>query len=176
MFSEDRERTRHPSMYRQTDYHYGKSIQVVECRRRAPITSVSTPAQEVHAIAPKSPKKEVLLPPRSQKVSSQQSQRRSTSTYSLPKQYDHVTPRSSPKTKARSQVVLVQGYVSVAVEFGKKDVAIGLVAPPPTSKIGRLRTPELEELDERPFCNCCRGVQIVMYCAACGCEWDSWRG
>ncbi|OAG06941.1 uncharacterized protein CC84DRAFT_631194 [Paraphaeosphaeria sporulosa] len=167
---------RHPSVYRQTDYQNGKAIQVVESRRRAPVTSMSMSAQEVHALAPLSPKNQTSSSSRSHKISSQQSQHQSTSTPSLPNQYGHVTPRSSPKTKARSQVVIVQGSVSVAVDFRKRDVAIGLATPPPTPRIARLPTPELEDLDERPLCNCCTGAQIVKYCARCGCELDSWRG
>lgn len=67
----------------------------------------------------------------------------------------------------------MQGPVSIAVDFGKRDVAIGLATPPATPKMERLPTPELEDLDERPFCDCCTGVQVMKYCAACGYELES---
>ncbi|KAF2447336.1 hypothetical protein P171DRAFT_430234 [Karstenula rhodostoma CBS 690.94] len=164
---------RHPSMYRQTDYHDGKGVQIIESRRSTPMTSVTMPAPKVHDLAPLSPRKQASSSSRGHKTSSQPSQLRSTSISSQPKQSGHVTPRSSPKS--RGQVVIVQGTVSVAVDFGKRDVAIGLTTPPPTPKIERLATPELEDLEDISFCDCCTGVHFVKYCAACGCELESWK-
>jgi hypothetical protein len=162
---------RHPEMYRQTDYYDGKGVQVVESRRRAPVTLSNKSAKKVHGLGPPSPRKQAPSSSRSRKDSSQSSQLRSTSTASQPERISHVTPRSPPKY--RGQVVIVQGPLSVAVDFGKEDVEIDLTTPPPTPKIGRLPTPELDDLDESPFCDCCTGLQVIKYCAACGCELHS---
>lgn len=164
----------HPQRYRQVDYHDGKGVQVVESRRRAPVTSKSISAPRVDARSQTHPKKQAPAYSRTYQTSSQAPQRRSTSASSLSAQIGHVTPRSLPR-KSRGQVVIVQGGVSVAVDFGKKDVTVGLATPLPTPKIGRLPTPELEDLDERPFCECCVDVRVVKYCAACGCQMDSWK-
>lgn len=42
------------------------------------------------------------------------------------------------------------------------------LSPPPTPKIGRLPTPDLEPLDDAPFCDCCAETGIRNFCTNCG--------
>ncbi|KAF2497829.1 hypothetical protein BU16DRAFT_326352 [Lophium mytilinum] len=44
-----------------------------------------------------------------------------------------------------------------------------LPSPPPTPKMGRLPTPDIPDLDEKPFCNCCEESSRFKYCTSCGC-------
>lgn len=158
---------KHPSMYRQTDYHDGRGFQLIESRRRSPPSSVTKSASKIDALASSSRKDQSISSGRSHKASTQPCHPRSISTDQSPKLGSHVSSRSS---KSSSHVVIVQGLMSVSVDFGKKGVAIDLSTPPPTPKFERLPTPELDDLDERPFCDCCTGMQVVRYCATCGCE------
>ncbi|KAF2659456.1 hypothetical protein K491DRAFT_196013 [Lophiostoma macrostomum CBS 122681] len=44
-----------------------------------------------------------------------------------------------------------------------------MLTPPSTPKIERLPTPELPEVEECAFCDCCEaGPHVVHYCASCG--------
>ena len=43
-----------------------------------------------------------------------------------------------------------------------------MLTPPPTPKIERLPTPELPDLHDSVFCECCATNPAVRYCACCG--------
>lgn len=167
------------STYRQMEYHNGNAVRTIESRRPLRISSTES-VQVAHNLAAKSREGHVKSPSRSQKTS-QLSQAISTSSTQRQlhvhmHQNDHVIPKS-PKSKA--QVVILQGSVSVSVDFKGRGRTphfnIDLSTPPPTPKLGRLATPELDDVDDRPFCDCCSDRQAMNYCAGCGCELYSGR-
>lgn len=42
------------------------------------------------------------------------------------------------------------------------------LSPPPTPRIGRLPTPDIELLDDTPYCDCCAKGGIRKFCTNCG--------
>lgn len=82
----------------------------------------------------------------------------------------HVTSTvSSSKTSAKPVVYQASSSTnSEDKEAIAPPAALAMPTPPPTPKVDRLPTPELPELDDSPFCDCCVEVHVVKYCASCG--------
>ncbi|KAF1966219.1 hypothetical protein BU23DRAFT_574176 [Bimuria novae-zelandiae CBS 107.79] len=164
------------STYRRMDYHHGDAVRITESRRRSPVISSTKSVQSARTLAPSSMDEQPKSSSRSHGILTQPSRPRSSST-TQQHHDDHVTSRSTLKPKA--QVVIVQRSVAVSVDFKKRGTpphfSIDVATPPPTPRMGRLSTPELDDPDERPFCDCCTGIQGPKYCAGCGCELSSRR-
>ncbi|OCL13202.1 hypothetical protein AOQ84DRAFT_120411 [Glonium stellatum] len=45
-----------------------------------------------------------------------------------------------------------------------------LPSPPPTPRFQRLATPDLPQLEEARFCDCCADSRAVKFCSSCGCS------
>ncbi|ORY11616.1 hypothetical protein BCR34DRAFT_317995 [Clohesyomyces aquaticus] len=87
----------------------------------------------------------------------------------------HVQPNRStqPNRPKQRAVILQKNKPSLVAESEVIQSSTPLVlTPPPTPKIGRLPTPELPDLDERPFCDCCVEAHVAKYCASCRCKLD----
>lgn len=171
-----------PLAYRRTDYRHGNVVRITESRRRSPMVSSYGLDQTIHPLRSLSREIPVDLSSPSLKASSQVLRAHSTrSSQQHQHQYGTLTPKSSSKPKA--QAVIVQGPISVSVDFHKRDAvprfSVDICTPPPTPRMSRLATPELDDLEERSFCDCCTGRRTAKYCAGCGYELDrcdkGWR-
>ena len=158
-----------PLLYRRMDYRHGNVVRITESRRRSPVVSSPGSNQSIPSLH-LMPKETPITPSyKSLKVSSPL---HSHSTRSS-QQHRHQggTKPSKSSSKSKAQVVIVQGPISVSVDFQKRDavphVSVGIYTPPPTPRISRLATPELDDLEERPFCECCTS-RTAKYCAGCG--------
>lgn len=162
-----------PSLYRQVDYYDGKNIRIAETRRRSHViwpeasTSPTPNARPTHKAPQAISRPTSSTLPTSHPVVVQVSGERDREVEK------HVT--SKPP---RSKVVIVQAPIPVkcdnyvAVPQGP---IVDVLTPPQTPKISRLPTPELDDLDERPFCHCCIEARVVKFCASCGHELSSRR-
>lgn len=169
---------RSPSVYRQTNYFHGKDVQTIECRRRSAVTLVTQDSSVQSGTETSSTSRIFrtieISPPASRRCSSRASECDSdvSSRRHSPvrKNVRHVTPRLSQRSKA--QVVITQDHFADSHEQAPshQSLDVGLVTPPPTPKMDRLATPELCDFDERPFCDCCAEVQVMKFCAGCGCR------
>ena len=164
-----------PMAYRRMDYRHGNVVRITESRRRSPMVSSSSLDQTTPPL--RSPSKEMPVDVSSQSLKASSHVHGTHSTRSSQRhQHQHgiLTPKSSSKPKA--QVVIVQGPISVSVDFHKRDAAprfsVDICTPPPTPRMSRLATPELDDLEERSFCDCCTGRRTAKYCAGCGYELD----
>ncbi|KAF2792305.1 hypothetical protein K505DRAFT_55462 [Melanomma pulvis-pyrius CBS 109.77] len=164
------------SKYRVTEYHDGKVLRIHESCRRSHVTSLA------HSTSPtlstSNPHGRPIgaytsLLPMEMSSSNTHSTRGTRSGHALkdgePRLTPHVTAAAhvSPRAKA----VIFQS--PMPIRSSRKDIlplfeTSGIPTPPPTPKIERLPTPELEDLDKTLFCDCCVNVRSINYCASCG--------
>jgi hypothetical protein len=82
----------------------------------------------------------------------------------------HVTAKSNAKP------VLVQANTTKVRKSKTKaypvPISSTLPTPPPTPRMGRLETPDLSDLEDTPFCDCCEDLKPVKSCPSCGIELD----
>jgi hypothetical protein len=81
----------------------------------------------------------------------------------------HVTSVAHPSPRARA--IIFQSPKPLRPKEKTTDPLFessGLPTPPPTPRIVRLATPELNDVDEVRFCDCCIEAHLVKYCASCG--------
>ncbi|KAF2708373.1 hypothetical protein K504DRAFT_353155, partial [Pleomassaria siparia CBS 279.74] len=154
------------SNYRVAEYHNGNVHQIFESRRHQHVTNfgagpTSYRQQEtttVHwfSVAENSPLVIHDLRSGSQKGGDPMSKPHVTVA-------THVSPRAKPiifqsPTPHRPKPMDISPLFKTLV----------ITTPPPTPKIDRLPTPELDDLDGFPFCNCCVDVYHCKYCVSCG--------
>ncbi|KAF1949196.1 hypothetical protein CC80DRAFT_278443 [Byssothecium circinans] len=157
------------STYRQVDYYDGKSVRTIECRRGPPQQrTVSSDTLTIVSTTPRMRQTNYALTPsttRSSDVRPDASVRPSPRPVHVTSAYR--TRAFRPQTKAiiiQTTTPVDPAKASIISKMGSGYVS----TPPPTPKIRRLPTPDLDELDERPFCNCCIDAHAVKYCASCG--------
>jgi hypothetical protein len=86
-----------------------------------------------------------------------------------------VTTISPNNSRSRAKPVIIQhppdAPKGVTNNEMKKTafIQIDVPTPPPTPRPGRLPTPDIPDLEERPFCDCCEGSTRFKYCTSCGC-------
>ncbi|PVI03230.1 hypothetical protein DM02DRAFT_265998 [Periconia macrospinosa] len=160
--------TKDPSLYRRADYCDGKSVRIVESRRRPKVDERTTPRSSF-----RTPSTSLLSAPSlsertntSRKVSSSLSSSGRKSKGG-PSHDGHVIPYS-PKSHARAVVIQAPRPEKLPKSSSITQTHNGFMTPPPTPRMERLSTPDLEDLDLRPFCDCCTGMNHVKYCASCG--------
>ncbi|CAI6268134.1 unnamed protein product [Periconia digitata] len=160
-----------PSLYRRIDYCDGQNIRVVETRRRQKMVECTTslPTRRNPSSRRSCSSSSSAMPNTSQPVSSSPSMNcrevKEKSTLG-----DHVT-LSQSHTKA----VVIQSFHpskgSKSSTSTPGDVG-GLMTPPSTPRLERLPTPDLDDLEQNPFCDCCVGMRTIKYCASCGHDLD----
>ena len=162
------------SKYRVVEYHDGNVLRIHESRRHSHVTglaSSSTSTRYARSLGVQASPLTTEIPSSSMRNPHDAPNTR-ISDRSRDRQLrlsTHVTsiPHPSPRTNAivfQSPIPLRPKIKACTplVEFS------GVPTPPSTPKIGRLATPELEDLDEVPFCDCCVDVHLIKYCASCG--------
>lgn len=162
------------SGYRRTDYCDGSSIRIVESRRRPRKVESTSPVPSLHTSSARTSSSSFP----SQRVKTSQPSSCSSSLVgrksSGPK--GHVIPYSSQPSRAKT-VVVHSSFLAKPARSCTTSQKHGAdpLTPPPTPRMGRLPTPELDDLDQRPFCDCCIGMGSVKYCASCGQSLDGSR-
>jgi hypothetical protein len=77
----------------------------------------------------------------------------------------HVTGLGKPIRRLKQRPVVIHtpvpNRVSSAADLAKDSRKSDNQAPPPTPRIQRLPTPELSDLEESPFCDCCGGEHLT---------------
>jgi len=162
------------SKYRIAEYHDGNVLRIHESRRHSHVTGLanpSTPTRHARSLEVQASHLTTEIPSSSMRSphdtpntrianrSRERELRLSKHMISI----SHPSPRANaivfqspiplrPKTKAYNPLV----------------ESSGMPTPPSTPKIGRLATPELEDLNEVPFCDCCVHAHLIKYCASCG--------
>jgi hypothetical protein len=159
------------SPYRRVDYCDGKSVRIVESRRRPRVVlskgvTLSSRVPQSAPNVPKAPQKisySTCPTPRISNVCP-------STSIEGPRDLMHVTSNSRPE-RLQTKAIVVQTLHTVnaakSYDTSKLD-NLFISTPPPTPKFERLPTPDLDDLDERPFCNCCVDTCVVKYCVACG--------
>lgn len=159
--------------YRRVDYYQGDVVRTTESRRRTPVllrTRLDRNDSPVGSSARGTP-----APSSSMNFESHPQLCSPVSTFPAHHKHhhqhiDHVTPILSSKRKA--QVVVQQGNISVSFHLRRpvapRRLDKTIQTPPPTPELGRLATPELDDLKQRPFCNCCTEKDAIKYCSWCG--------
>jgi len=165
--------------YRQTTYHNGRSIQIEESRRRSwAVRKFDSPVQTYADF--------VLYPVENEHTSQRSRLQQVELPHPAPRGLAagpgerHVTHVTSAKnvSKGRSKTVVLHGELKSNRELlveskGALHSSAG-PTPPPTPRLGRLPTPDLDELDEAPFCDCGGDSHAVKRCAECVLEVDPW--
>jgi hypothetical protein len=152
--------------YRAVKYYDGDIVRILETRRREGVEiAASNPEEHNH---PRTSGTRYLLPtvgPAPLNGPGPGSRSRTIREQSTnPK---HVT------TKLNAKPVVVHATAPNKIRKSKSTdnpapKVHELPTPPPTPRMGRLETPELSDLEDNPFCDCCQDVRLVKYCASCG--------
>ncbi|KAH6870030.1 hypothetical protein BKA58DRAFT_169854 [Alternaria rosae] len=165
--------------YRQTTYHNGRGVQIEESRRRSwALRKVEPPVQTYTDF--------VLYPldnnhtyPRSSLRQVEQSHPalRGRATGLGERHVTHVTS-AKHVSKGKSKPVVIHGSAKSNRELPVESKGVSNSSagptPPPTPRLGRLPTPELDDLDEAPFCDCGVESHVIKRCTECGLEVDPW--
>lgn len=157
------------SKYRKVEYNDGEVVRIQETRRRQPskepVPNLNSDSQTRHIENAQHPDAKVpaLLKGQGDCYSSKRTPAQSNENR-------HVTAKSNAKP------VLVQANTTkVRNSRTKANPVLAtpmLPTPPPTPRMGRLETPELTDLEDSPFCDCCEDLKQVKYCASCGVKLD----
>jgi hypothetical protein len=151
--------------YRQVNYYDGIKVCIAESRRHSHvIQSGTTSSTLVPALEPSGP--QTVLGKGYD--SSQATLVRDTSSARGPRPTSHVTSKSR---RAKAETVIVQAPIPVKLNGSRIIPQVDikdLPTPPPTPKIRRLPTPDLEDLEDSPFCHCCIEESFFKYCTSCG--------
>lgn len=150
------------SLYRRVDYRDGQHVRVVESRRRPHRVEYVEPVAHHRPSSELVGKSEV-----SQAASCALSSLVDRKSRDRPVLADHVTPYSSlSRTKAFViQTPRPHRPSKSSTIFQQSDEPI---TPPSTPRMERLSTPDLDDLDQRPFCDCCVDQNTFKYCVSCG--------
>ncbi|KAF2190736.1 hypothetical protein K469DRAFT_391746 [Zopfia rhizophila CBS 207.26] len=160
------------SKYRQTTIQDGKVVLVHEHRRRSHVTVLSRLSapnrQDPSSTMAEDQKSSKDVTPGKVNRSSRPNLKGWDSRHT-----PHVTQATQPASRPRPKAVVIHGPTPIKATPKMSSGLFGLStlpSPPPTPKIERLPTPELPDLDEAPFCDCCIDAHVVKYCASCACD------
>jgi hypothetical protein len=162
------------SKYRVAEYHDGNVLRIHESRRHSHVTGLANPSTSTgHARS-----LGVQASPLTTEIPSP-SMRSPHDTPNTPiangsrnrelRLSKHVTLIAHPSPRANA--IVFQSPIPLRPKIKAYTPLVessGMPTPPSTPKIGRLATPELEDLDEVPFCDCCVDAHLIKYCASCG--------
>jgi hypothetical protein len=163
--------------YRQTTYHRGSSVQIAESRRHPwAVRKVEQPVQECSDF--------VLYPEENDHLYAQSGFEEVSSQSHPALRRRAAQPSSAHVTSAKQSIKL--GPKPVILHTGRKasqelpletKVVLHNAAdptPPATPRLARLPTPDFDDLDEAPFCDCGVESHVVERCTECGKEVDRW--
>lgn len=162
-------------VHRQVDYYDGRNVCIAESRRRQHVTRTGTPTLSPACLVPQA-SKDQQAPSRMNTSSSPASWSNTSSSTKVPRSEPHVT-RKSRRTKIKTVIV----QASVADEkldrawARSKNNIDDIMTPPQTPKMGRLPTPDLDDVGGRRFCNCCSEGKVVQFCTWYGQCLDSMK-
>ncbi|KAF2803605.1 uncharacterized protein BDZ99DRAFT_167573 [Mytilinidion resinicola] len=167
--------------YRRVESHDGAVVRVQEYRRHAssPAGAASDHTSGGRNFAAKTEgpsmkaanrSKEQRKRPRQVVVEADYSGRRSDSSH-------HVIGDPPRLSRSHAKPVIHQNSPDAAKNVTQTQLNVkntGFIqpdvpSPPPTPRLGRLPTPDLSDLDETPFCDCCEESSRFKYCTSCGC-------
>lgn len=157
-----------PRPYRRIDYYDGGNVCVTESRRGTQVASSSSSSSTSsrRSYSPASDVSQATSSIRS--TSPPVSGSRPVSSARAPRSDDHVIHKLR---RSKVKVAIIQASIQSGCkqrEMTSQAQNAELLTPPPTPKIERLPSPELDDLEDRPFCNCCIEAHAVKYCASCG--------
>ena len=174
------ERQQQGDQYRQTTYHNGRSVQIEESRRRSwAVRKIDSPVQAYTDFVLYPIENEHTYPQsRLQQVEQSHPAPRGLATGPGERHVTHVTS-AKHVSKGRSLPVVLHGSAKSSQKLPLESKG-GLHScaeptPPPTPRLGRLPTPDLDEMDEEvPFCDCDGESHVAKRCTECGMEVDPW--
>ncbi|KAF1999094.1 hypothetical protein P154DRAFT_621152 [Amniculicola lignicola CBS 123094] len=149
------------AQYRQAEYRDGKVIRIEQCRRQSHVIDLHQPSTSFSRALSSST---ISYSSSSQSESSEHTRSSSSSTLTSTsensvKRTNHVTQRvsTSVRPQRKSKAVVIHMPTPVAPEQPKVTFfeQSELPTPPPTPKFERLPTPDLPDLVESAFCDCC---------------------
>ncbi|OCK74198.1 hypothetical protein K432DRAFT_311203 [Lepidopterella palustris CBS 459.81] len=157
--------------YRKTECLDGNAVRVHESRRRMHVAAGSSRSLPAHGPASPVAISRPILPnyvrrkPQNAALSSAGFEDQAVADVL------HVTRKLLPSQS--KPVILHQYSDSVRKEEvtntnKKKTYQSSIPSPPPTPRFQRLPTPDLPELGQTPFCDCCISAHVVKFCASCG--------
>ncbi|KAF2116479.1 hypothetical protein BDV96DRAFT_598386 [Lophiotrema nucula] len=169
------QRTLSTAHYRVSQYYDGKAVRVQESRRRPHV--IGYPKQSMSKdflLFDTESKENTAIDSKSTNESSHSRRSpKSTSMQLRTRGETHVTRVKPCAPRAKAQAVIIHAPSPTRTQKSEALLLIqktSMPTPPPTPKLGRLSTPELSDLDDAPFCDCCVQEPIVKYCASCGCS------
>ncbi|KAF2257350.1 hypothetical protein BU26DRAFT_42352 [Trematosphaeria pertusa] len=152
-------------LYRQIDYYDGKVLRISESRRRSHVTSSQPPLPAGQIYSPVSHGDAVLSSP----ISTSPGIRHGASS----SERDLGSRRHVTSESRKAKAIIIQNPIPRKVVDVEENPRLrtespNMPTPPATPRIERLPTPDLSDLDETPFCDCCIEAHVVKYCASCG--------
>ncbi|KAF2865321.1 hypothetical protein BDV95DRAFT_256881 [Massariosphaeria phaeospora] len=159
------------SQYRKVEYHDGMIIRIAESRRRSHVTLSRTLSTSSRRSQYTDTSIDYSRSTRSDPTGPYDQSHSSFSTTS-PASLSYLTSVPHSSSRRRAKAVIIQA--STSEEPKSKEAypyfdASSMLTPPPTPRIERLSTPELPDLDETLFCDCCASHDLKS-CASCGRE------
>jgi hypothetical protein len=147
--------TRPSARYHQVDYYDGRNvICVADSRRRQHVTRTAAPLLSPTRRLPSLTGRKELVPDANAPFHS------GSTDAALEEPATRANPRATPRYgKTMAKVVIVQATSLTKEVKGevRKEVEMNVILTPPrTPEIGRLPTPDLDDVGGKPFCNCCR--------------------
>ncbi|KAF2017187.1 hypothetical protein BU24DRAFT_145658 [Aaosphaeria arxii CBS 175.79] len=163
-----------PSRYRKSAYRDGPVVRIHEARRHrsSPDDSAYPPAMGAHScqqpLGPKSCSNDI-----GRSMSIAKSLAGDGTRKEERESKDHVTCAIKPKSKkAKAKVIVVQSRETIPTVNNVPSLffeTYTVPTPPPTPKIERLPTPDLERIREAMFCTCCNETRRK-HCVSCTCD------
>ena len=165
-----------PAMeYRRTECMNGNVVHVQESRRHAPLSAASGS----FSLARRPASSTSIAPP----IQSRESRRMPSIAVPAPDFKDrpvvaevHVTRQVGKSRNPRRKPAVIHNFSDTfpkdqsALLSKKPFLQHDLPSPPPTPRFQRLPTPDLPELEEARFCDCCIDSRAVKFCSSCGCS------
>jgi hypothetical protein len=162
------------SKYRVAEYHDGNVLRIHESRRHSHVTGLANPStstrdakslgvQATH-LTKETPSSSTISPHNTPNTRISNGSRDRNLRLST-----HVTSVGHPSPRANA--IVFQSPIPLRPKvraYSPIFESSGMPTPPSTPKIGRLETPELEDFDQVPFCDCCVDAHLIRYCASCG--------
>ena len=156
------------SKYRVAEYYDGQVLRIHESRRRPHVTSLAKSTSSARHERPIGAYAS-LLPIAEPNSNAKGTDHGDRSNKHGSRMISHVTTATHISPKAKPVIIqsplplrtLKKGALPV---FEDSDIP----TPPQTPKMQRLATPEIEEWDDSPFCDCCADMRFIKFCTSCG--------
>jgi hypothetical protein len=163
--------------YRQTVYHDPTIRYVTETRRRSDmIRGFELPEGNFGDLVLYPPMDPTASPPHSRSMGALREYHSAPSSTRSPNAADHVTDaKHSTNVRPKAVIIMEKPKSSEENRSGLERSILPSrgTKPPPTPRLTRLPSPELSDLDERPFCECGVNAHVIKTCKTCEKSQDS---